>query len=412
MENYILMKSNFFYKLVNLCIVFFVLLCSCSKMNDLHDIYLKRGETIYVGKLDSVKILAGNERVKIRYWSSDPKAAKLAVYWLSRTDSVIIDIPAHLAKDSMEFIIPNLPEYNYSFELVTMNKDFKNRSVTLLESGSSYGAKFQSTLLNRAVASSRRRLYPSYLETNWFGSIENAIGCELVYVNTLGVTVKKFVPTTDATTLITDLAGGVNYRTLFLPTISAIDTFYTAYKPIPIEQNPEQEVNKAMFLKWNPTGIPYSELGSSYSITKLWDNNTTTNWFITSTTSFPFSFTFDMGQTVKLKRFMQWQRLSSGVLYRIQNVKKFQLWGSSTPDVTNSFTGWVKLGDFVSVKPSGLPFGQESAADIAFATAGENFTVDPNAPPVRYIRFVATECWDGKQTVVAVGEMTFFEYLY
>lgn len=406
------MKPNYINKLVPLSIVFIVFLSSCSKMNDLHDEYLRRGETIYVGKPDSVKILAGKKRVKVRYWSSDPKATKLAVYWLSRTDSVIVDIPAHSAKDSLEFIIPNLPEYNYSFELVTMNNQFKNRSVTFQASGSSFGERFQSTLSDRLVQSSRRRLYSTYLETKWLGSIEKAIGCELVYVNTLGATVKKFVPMTETTTLITDLVGGVNYRTLYLPTVSSIDTFYTAFKPLPIESLTEQQMDKALFKKWNPTGIPYSELSATYPITKLWDNNSAANWYITNTTPFPYSFTFDMGQTVKLRRFMQWQRLTISVLYRTQNVKKFQLWGSDSPDVNASFNGWVKLGDFESVKPSGLPLGQESAADIAYATAGESFTVDPNAPPVRYIRYVATECWDGKQTTIAVGEMTFFEYFF
>jgi len=406
-----LMKSNKIYKLLNLCIVFLVLLSSCSKMNDIQDKYLKRGETIYVGKPDSVKILAGKGRVKIRYWVSDPKAAKLAVYWLSRTDSVIIDIPAHLANDSMEFIIPNLPEYNYTFELVTMNKDFKNRSVTLQKSGSSYGAMYQSTLVDRAVSYSRRRLYSTYLETQWLGSIENSIGCQLVYVNTYGGTVKRFVPTIETTTLITDLVGGVNYRTLYLPTPTAIDTFYTDFKPMPIEQNPELVMDKSKFRQWNPTGIPYSDLGSSYAITNLWNNSTAT-WFITPITAYPFSFTFDMGQTVKIRRFVQWQRLTNTVVYRNQNVKKWQLWGSASPNVTDSYIGWVYLGEFVSIKPSGLPLGQESAADIAYATAGESFNVDPNAPPVRYIRFVAEASWDGVKTIVTVGEMTFYEWLY
>ncbi|MCX6220247.1 MAG: DUF4998 domain-containing protein [Bacteroidia bacterium] len=405
------MKSNYIYRLVNICIVIFVFLSSCSKMNDLHDKYLQRGETLYVGKPDSVKVLAGRERIKIRFWSSDPKAVKLAVYWLSRSDSAIFDIPPHLAKDSVEIIIPNLPESNYSFELVTMNKDFKNRSVTFQASGSSFGDRFQASLTNRVVQSSRRRLYPNYLETKWFGAIEKAIGCEFAYVNTLGVSVKKFVPITETTTLITNLVGGVNYRTLFLPTASAIDTFYTAFIPVPIDVLTEEQMNKSLFLKWNPTGIPYTELSATYTITKLWDNLTTT-WYTQNTTPFPYSFTFDMGKIVKLRRFMQWQQLTLTVLYRTLNVKKFQLWGSDTPNVSNSFVGWVKLGDFVSVKPSGLPLGQESAADIAYATAGENFTVDPNAPPVRYIRYVVTECWGGLQTGVTVSEMTFFEYFF
>jgi len=397
-----LMKSKSIYKLVNLCFLLVVFFSSCSKMNDKHDEYLQRGETIYVGKPDSVKVLAGKERVKFRFWSSDPKAAKLAVYWLSRTDSVIVDIPAHLAKDSLEFIIPNLPEYNYSFELVSMNKDFKNRSVTFQANGSSYGEKFQSSLVNRVIESSIK--YPAYLEIKWLGAVEKGIGSELKYVNTLGKNVTLFVPMTEKITTITDLVGGINYRTSFLPTLTSIDTFYTVYKQVPIESL----MDKTMFKRWNPTGIPYSQLSATYAIEKLWDNSLDA-WFITNTTAFPHSFTFDLGQTKKLTSFKHWQRLTITVLYRIQNVKKFELWGSATPNVTADFAGWVKLGDYASVKPSGLPVGTESTDDINFATAGENFRIYPTAPPVRYIRYVVTEAWSGLQTVAAVGEMTFYE---
>lgn len=396
------MKPNYIYKLVNLCIVLFVLLSSCSKMNDMHDQYLQRGETIYVGKPDSVKVLAGKERVKIRYWSSDPKAVKLAVYWLSRTDSVIVDIPAHSAKDPLELIIPNLPEYNYSFELVTMNKDLKNRSVTFPVSGSSYGTKFQATLINRPIKSSLK--YPTYLETLWLGAIEKGIGCELKYVNALGASVKTFVPMTDKINTITDLVGGISYRTSYIPTPTSIDTFYTAYQPVPIES----VMDKSLFLKWNPTGIPYTEYSATYTISKLWDNSTAT-WYMTSTTPFPYSFTFDLGKTTQLTGFKQWQRLTITVLYRNQNVKKFQLWGSATPNVTDSYVGWTKLGEFESAKPSGLAIGTESADDIAYATDGENFRVDPAAPPVRYLRYVVTECYGGLQTIMSLSEMTFFE---
>jgi len=69
----------------------------------------------------------------------------------------------------------------------------------------------------------------------------------------------------------------------------------------------------------------------------------------------------------------------------------------------------VKLGDFESNKPSGLAIGTESADDIAYATEGESFKVDPNAPPVRYIRYVVNECYGGLQTIMSLSEMTFFE---
>lgn len=208
-----------------------IFLGACSKMNDLHDVYLQRGETIYVGKPDSVKIFGGKERVKIRFWSSDPKAANLVIYWLTRTDSMSFSIPDHPAADSLEFIIKGLPEYNYSFELVTTNKNFGNRSVPLESNGNSYGAIFQSGLLDRLIGSSRLS-DTNELEINWLGAIENAIGTEVEYVNSEGATLTRFVPIDESFTLIEQVTSSVKYRTLYLPEKNAIDTFYTAYRPV------------------------------------------------------------------------------------------------------------------------------------------------------------------------------------
>lgn len=227
------MKSNHNYKkgIYFFCIIFFAFIASCSKMNDLHDVYLRRGETIYVGKPDSVIFFAGKKRVKLRYWESDPKAAKLAVYWLSRTDSIILDIPPHLAKDSVEVIIPNLPEYSYSFELITMNKDYKNRSVPFQSSGNSYGDNFQSNLTNRGIKYTANPLL-NKLTITWIGAVEKGIGTEVVYVNKDGDSEVKFVPMSEKSTVINDWSREAKYRTLFLPEPSAIDTFYTEFKTI------------------------------------------------------------------------------------------------------------------------------------------------------------------------------------
>ena len=226
------MKSSLICKKVYIfCIVLFGFLASCSKMNDLHDIYLRRGETIYVGKPDSVMIFAGKKRVKLRYWQSDSKATKLVIYWLSRTDSILFDIPYHLPKDSVEVIIPNLPEYSYTFDLVTMNKDLGNRSVALHSSGNTYGDNFQSILTNRGIKYTIDTSL-NILTINWVGAVEKGIGTEVVYATTVGDKVTKFVPMSEKSTVIDNWIGEVKYRTVFLPEPTAIDTFYTVLKAV------------------------------------------------------------------------------------------------------------------------------------------------------------------------------------
>ena len=228
------MKPIFLFRpLCGLLVIAFVMLIGCTEMNDVHSVYLQRGETIYVGKPDSAEARPGNGRMQLRFWSSDMKAVKMVVYWRSGTDSVIVDIPKHLPTESLDLVIPNLAESNYTFELVTMNQDLRNRSVPFQVSGTVYGELFQSALLDRFITSST--LSPEQqLEIKWRGAIEKGIGCEVQYVDANGVTATVFVPMAEPITQIDQVQSPVYYRTLFLPEQNAIDTFYTEYKPVPL----------------------------------------------------------------------------------------------------------------------------------------------------------------------------------
>ena len=166
----------------------------------------------------------------------------------------------------------------------------------------------------------------------------------------------------------------------------------------------EQEVTS--YMRWNPPGIPYSEYGTAYSIEKLWDNNILT-FHLEQAKEFPSSFTFDLGKIVKLSRVKQTQRQGVTLIYTSQNVNKFEIWGSATSNVTNDFSGWFKLGDFVAHKPSGGAEGINTAEDIAFATTGEDFNIDPSALAVRYIRYVVLDTWSHSLNW-SISELKFF----
>lgn len=396
------MKSIHKFRLLySLATIALFSLGACSKMDDLHDPYLKRGETIYVGKPDSLKIFAGKDRVKLRYWISDPKSAKMTVYWLSRRDSVVIDIPPHSAKDSLEYIISNLPEYTHSFEFVTSNKNFENKSVTFQAPGTAYGDNFQSSLSNRIIQST---FLPSAteLKINWLGSVEKGIGSEVVYFNSNGVSMKRYVPMIDSETLIedVDVTKGVTTRTLFLPEPTAIDTFYTAYKEIEIEKI--VAMDKSLFAKWNPPGIPLKQYAAAYGLDKLWDNSAATRYLVILS-AFPLSQTFDLGQTSIITRINA--RMTSGQLFSGQSIKDFEIWGSPTPNVSDDFSvGWVKLGSYTFSKV-GSP-GEDTVKGLA----GEDFPVDANAPAVRYIRFVINSTWGGGKAAT-LDELTFLKPL-
>jgi hypothetical protein len=167
----------------------------------------------------------------------------------------------------------------------------------------------------------------------------------------------------------------------------------------------EEEI-KGRFARFNPPGIPYKQYQAAYAIEMLWDGNIATSYLVQSG-GYPYSFTFDMGYLTKLSRIKQVQRQGETLAFTSQNVNKFELWGSATPNVTDDYAGWTKLGDFTTTKPSGSVQGVNTPEDLAFAIAGEDIDMDPNLPPVRYIRYVVKATWSGDANF-SIGELKLF----
>ena len=175
----------------------------------------------------------------------------------------------------------------------------------------------------------------------------------------------------------------------------------------------EQKLDRKKFGKWNPAGIPYDALTSQgWNIENLWNGLLTDPGFsFSSSVTLPRSITFNMGQSAILGRMKVFQRTSSSQLFAGYNVKRFQLWGSPTDNVTAEFNTWIFFGDFTSVKPSGLPLGQLNDEDRAAGTNGEDYEIentDENSVPVQYIRIHIMETWGGGMSVAQFNEMEFY----
>lgn len=149
-----------------------------------------------------------------------------------------------------------------------------------------------------------------------------------------------------------------------------------------------------------------------FSISRIWNGNYAygANDMCHSTESegWPQSFTFDLGVVAKLSRYKYWQRLQDDYIYQHGNLKKWELYGrSDTPPADGSWDGWIKLMECESLKPSGLPPGQISSEDKAYAAAGEEFEFPPSTPAVRYIRWKGLETFTGAQ-FIHLQEVTFY----
>ncbi|MGV8090514.1 MAG: DUF4998 domain-containing protein [Mangrovibacterium sp.] len=203
-------------------------------MNDLHDPYMKKGEQIYTGRVDSAKVFSGNSRVLLRYWTSDVKAKNLLIYWLSGSDSVLLNIPEKQATDAVDVSISNLPEGTLYFDLYTFNKDMKNRSVVFNTEGNVYGERYQQSLLNRRIKTKVFDPVNGRLTITWLGSVPNSIGCDFEFTDRNGTVQSGRIPSTGPVSVWENVASDFKYRTLFLPEEGAVDTFYTGYVQVPL----------------------------------------------------------------------------------------------------------------------------------------------------------------------------------
>jgi len=396
-------------------------------MNDLHDQYLQDGEQVYVGKPDSVRVYPGKERALVRYWTSDPKATKIVIYWNSRQDSLLIDIPDKQREEPVDVMITGLAEQNHTFELVTMNAQMGNRSIPLQATERVYSVNFQESLQNRRIRSAVRAGDPKTAEfvgnaltINWLGEVEHSIKVNLRYTNSANEEVSVLVSPSESQTLITDYKENLSYRTFFKPDTAAIDTFYTEI----VNAGGQVEI---------PIAKPYADFSRPGIIptafnakSLIWnkvagDANQSFLFYIERSdvgTNKNRSVVFDLQVTKKLTRFRQWQRLGNGVEYILQNARHFEIWGTNDATVNAagdaSFNGWTKLGSYEVIKPS------SPASYPAAAAAGDEFVIDPAAPPVRYIRYVVLSTWDfpdpanqpsaGTQHIGAIGELTFYGF--
>lgn len=240
-------------------LLFATALTSCSRMNDLHDPYMKEGEIIYTGKVDSAKIFPGENRAMLRFYTSDPKAKNLLVNWNLRTESTQFTIPVKNASEPVDVIISPLEEGLVYFELFTMNGEMRNKSVPYNLEGTIYGNIFQQSLMNRNCTAIRNYL-DQMITIQWSSADPKVTGCQIKYTNQSGETVFLTTPVEESVTVIYDMSEAstfIEYQTVFLPEPDAIDLFYTAYRQVPIA---EEDVNiTAQVLK--NTDAPFAHTG-------------------------------------------------------------------------------------------------------------------------------------------------------
>lgn len=186
------------------------------------------------------------------------------------------------------------------------------------------------------------------------------------------------------------------------------DTLFKTIKPLFETEIPSNSYAGVVL----PGDAPATEF--PFPLSRMWDNDYR-NWpriYITDVVApAPHSFTLDLGKPTKLSRVKIWDYPQAGggkLSYYYQfNMRYFEIWGSNDPSSDGSYASWTKIGDYEQIKPSGLPYGQQSDEDLQFAMAGFNYDVDITLPKFRYIRIKNLANWVGGGRL-AIAEIRFY----
>jgi len=199
---------------------------SCSDMSDVYKEYLKQGEYVYIGIADSLTILPGNCRAKVRWkLNADPKLQDCVLKW-SENDSVVIPIEK-VGEQWMETIIADLPEE--SLLLTAYTRDiYGNISLKTEKSQAIYGPTYISNLSARKITDIEA-IDAENLTIKW-NSLDNCVGVNLSYTSQTGEQNQYFVAADELETTLygAQLGSEFSYVTLFRPTENCIDIFETS----------------------------------------------------------------------------------------------------------------------------------------------------------------------------------------
>jgi hypothetical protein len=162
-------------------------------------------------------------------------------------------------------------------------------------------------------------------------------------------------------------------------------------------------------LKFRDASLPDDgpHYGSPWVLSRLWDGiwgGDTGYSSMQGKGIWPQSITIDMGVLGRISRIRVYQRMGT-FTYSGGNLLLFEVWGCETLDPSGNWDSWTKLMDCESIKPSGLPLGENTNEDIAVARDGEDFVNSPLNPKVRYIRIKVLLTWQRAGDNFQCGEI-------
>lgn len=222
-----------------------LMIYSCKPSDYYYGEYLDKGEVYYPGRIDSLSLIPGNLRAKIRFRvTTDPKVNRVKVHLRnSLAPTVTVETYPIATGEHGKFKIidlENLAEATYTAQVYSF--DAKGDSSRLVSTNQFvYGNSYIRTLVNRSSlkfdASEPGKIYLVFARENNLpkeGNFYPMQYTEIKYSATNGeaksiqlTPYKDFADVSDIQTGTT-----VQFRTVYKPIHNSLDYFYTEYRTL------------------------------------------------------------------------------------------------------------------------------------------------------------------------------------
>lgn len=222
---------------VFILILFAIAETSCNKMDSTYRDFLKDGPITYSGKVDSVKIYSGRNRVLITWQPiSDPRVTTMKIFWDTQNQSV--ELPISSSSDSFTYI-EGLTEGNYVFDFYTYD-DEGNQSVKTEALGAVYDTEYEQRLILRDVTNITVAGTILTLRFKSMQGIDTYDSQEVIYTSSLDGQEKTVTLSGEESELtIDDFSGdGFTHRSAYKPQELSPDLFYSSFRYVDIYSNP------------------------------------------------------------------------------------------------------------------------------------------------------------------------------
>lgn len=364
------MKKNIY---LHLFFMLSFLFTACTGMDEKYKEFLEDSDILYTGKVDSVEILTGIERIKFNLIvSHDPKVKKLVVYWNSRQKSKEFEITANEIGERKEIELPSIAEGFHTFEIISYDENGAP-SVPQEIVGQVYGDKFKAKVNDRNISSALHTdLNEVTIKWGSTNSSFDGVRVEVHYTDINGNSQKVKVEKDEVETVISNYKEGILFQlqTFVRPDSSCIDEFSTELKKATVPIRSYYDDLKVE--SWKVIDVSEKSDRPQNPASNCIDGDLETLVHSNAGSAFPHHITFDMGSEFNIDGFYVVQRWTQPT----QQAKDMTIYASETGEKDGV---WTELTSHVLLQVT-----KKTQDEIPLS----------KVLSTRYFKFVFTSSWE------------------